>query len=396
MHSDGDRVNYRNRKLLRPDWRWRVRMHSAGLPSFANGLASGQAGEVPRTLVSIVIINFNYGRFLREAVASALAQSYARCEVIVVDDGSTDESLQVLEPFHGRITLVSKAQGGHVSALNAGFAASRGEVLFFVDADDTLRPECAARVMSAWRPGLCKMQFRLDTIDAKGIDQHMPFPYYPRNLTGGEIKRRALRFGYYPWPVSTGNAFARTFVAKLAPIPPERIFKSPDGFLNKMAPLYGDVAVLDEVLGAYRVHGGNLWAQSGKSINRATYARTVRFDAVLHAEFAAAASRFGFKVAEYGRQPVPQWIENRLLSLRLCPEQHPIPGDTIPGVLWLGLRSALAAPGITVLGRLSWMLWFIALAALPETMLLQVLRRSRAQSHRSPLARMLVKWSNRG
>ena len=326
---------------------------------------------------------------------SALNQSYVPLEVVVVDDGSTDNSLSILKKFEGQITIISQQRGGHVSAFNAGFAACQGEVVVFLDADDVLRPNCIARVMASWRRGLSKVQFRLNTIDADGIDQRMPFPDYPPSLTSEEIKRRLLRFGFYPWPVSSGNAFARDFVSKVTPIPQERIFKSPDGFLNKMAPLFGKVRVLDEVLGDYRVHGANVWAQSGRATNRETFARTVRFDAILHAEFVAAAGRFGFTVDDYVHQPVPQWIEMRLLSLRLCPEQHPIPHDTVANVLRLGVHSALVAPGVTMLGRLSWMGWFIGMALIPEQPLLRLLQRGRAQAHRSQWARSVVRMSKR-
>jgi ADP-heptose:LPS heptosyltransferase len=353
------------------------------------------ATDVSALLVSVVIINFNYGRFLEKAVTSALDQTYAPVEIVVVDDGSTDNSLCILKKYEGRVTLISKKRGGHVSAFNAAFAACRGEVIVFLDADDVLRPNCIARVMANWRRGLSKVQFRLDTIDAHGIDQRLPFPHYPPTLTSDEIKRRLLRFGWYPWPVSSGNAFARDFVLQVAPIPQERVFKSPDGFLNKMAPLFGNVEVLNEILGAYRVHGANVWAQSGKAANRATFSQTVRFDAVLHAEFVAAAARLGFTVEDYCHLPVPQWIEMRLLSLRLCPERHPITGDNMLAVLKLGLYSAAVAPGINIVGRLSWTSWFIAIAALPEWPLLYLVKRGRAQSRRSKWARALVGMSKR-
>ena len=221
------------------------------------------------------------------------------------------------------------------------------------------------------------------------------FQTIPPTLTSEEIKRRLLRFGWYPWPVSSGNAFARDFVAKVTPICEQRIFKSPDGFLNKMAPLFGTVGVLDEVLGEYRVHGANVWAQSGKATNREAFSRTVRFDAILHAEFVAAAARFGFMVDDYDHQPVPQWVERRQLSLRLCPERHPIADDTMLAVLSRGLHSAVVAPGLSVFGRLSWALWFILIAVLPEWSLLYFLQRGRAQSHRTNWARSLVSMSKR-
>src|SRR4051812_16040279 len=89
---------------------------------------------------SIIINNYNYGHFLRDAIDSALAQTYPCTEVIVVDDGSTDDSREVIAGYGQRVTAVFKENGGQASAFNAGFAASRGEVVVFLDADDTLLP----------------------------------------------------------------------------------------------------------------------------------------------------------------------------------------------------------------------------------------------------------------
>src|SRR5215213_900396 len=92
-------------------------------------------------LVSVIIDNYNYGRFLREAIDSALGQTYPRVEVIVVDDGSTDDSRAVIAAYGDRVVPVLKENGGQASAFNAGFAASRGELICFLDADDTFMPE---------------------------------------------------------------------------------------------------------------------------------------------------------------------------------------------------------------------------------------------------------------
>jgi glycosyltransferase involved in cell wall biosynthesis len=91
-------------------------------------------------LASVIIASYNYGRFLGDAIESALAQTYAPVEVIVVDDGSTDESRNVIARVGDRVQSILKANGGQASAWNAGFAASAGDVVLFLDADDLYRP----------------------------------------------------------------------------------------------------------------------------------------------------------------------------------------------------------------------------------------------------------------
>ncbi|MGL5878790.1 MAG: glycosyltransferase family 2 protein, partial [Xenococcaceae cyanobacterium] len=101
-----------------------------------------------RPLVSILINNYNYGKFLPEAIDSALAQTYDRCETIVVDDGSTDNSQEIIASYGDRIVPIFKTNGGQASAFNAGFAASSGDIICFLDADDVFLPEKAAAIAS--------------------------------------------------------------------------------------------------------------------------------------------------------------------------------------------------------------------------------------------------------
>ena len=89
-------------------------------------------------LASIIINNYNYGRFLADAIDSALSQTYPHVEVIVVDDGSTDSSRVIIGRYGDRITAVLKENGGQASAFNAGFRVSLGETIVFLDADDIL------------------------------------------------------------------------------------------------------------------------------------------------------------------------------------------------------------------------------------------------------------------
>src|ERR1700722_9815005 len=97
------------------------------------------------TTVDVVIDNYNYGRFVRDAGDSALAQDHPAVNVIVVDDGSIDDSRTVLRAYGDRIDLVLQDNAGQSAALNAGFERSRGELAMFLDADDVLVPDAASR-----------------------------------------------------------------------------------------------------------------------------------------------------------------------------------------------------------------------------------------------------------
>jgi glycosyltransferase involved in cell wall biosynthesis len=129
---------------------------------------SAPAGDAPA--VDIVITNHDYGRFLREALDSACAQTHPEVSVIAVDDGSGDESRGILAEYEDRVEVVLKEHGGQASALNAGIERCRGEVLLLLDADDRLHPLAAERVAAAFPAdaGLSQVQFPMTVVDALG------------------------------------------------------------------------------------------------------------------------------------------------------------------------------------------------------------------------------------
>lgn len=100
-----------------------------------------------------IISHFNYGQYIDEACESALAQSVPVDEILVVDDGSTDGSrdrIRTRWSGHERIRLIEKAHEGQLSCFNAGFAASSGEVVFFLDADDVWEPRFVEAVLGVY------------------------------------------------------------------------------------------------------------------------------------------------------------------------------------------------------------------------------------------------------
>jgi glycosyltransferase involved in cell wall biosynthesis len=100
-------------------------------------------------LVSAIIPSYNYGRYLAEAIDSVLSQTYPGIEVIVVDDQSTDDSVEIARGYGDRVRLVQVAHGGVSMARNTGVAVARGEYLAFLDADDVWVETKLARQVSA-------------------------------------------------------------------------------------------------------------------------------------------------------------------------------------------------------------------------------------------------------
>jgi glycosyltransferase involved in cell wall biosynthesis len=124
-------------------------------------------------LVSIVIDNYNYDLFLAQAIDGALGQTYSNIEVVVVDDGSTDNSCDVIARYGDRIVSVLKTNGGQASALNAGFAASKGEVICLLDAYDLFLPEKVSEVVE-----LFLSQVDVDWVFTESVPVQLNFPGY--------------------------------------------------------------------------------------------------------------------------------------------------------------------------------------------------------------------------
>jgi glycosyltransferase involved in cell wall biosynthesis len=283
-------------------------------------------------LVSIVVISHNYERYLREAIDSALAQDHAPLEVVVVDDGSTDSSREIIASYGERIRAVLKPNGGNSTAINAAFPETRGEIVMFLDADDFLYPQAASRVVSGWQEGCAKLEFRLSLVDAQGVRRGVEPPACAR-LPKGDAVAEIEAWGHYVTPVLGGNAFNRETLEQLVPIPDEPLFVNHnDGYLNPLTAFCGPIASLDEELGAYRLHGSNQWAYTSE-IDTTKLHERLRHELTRERYLHAAARRQGRSL------PDPLMVRNsghlmqRLASLKLDRASHPVPGDTVVRLL---------------------------------------------------------------
>lgn len=124
--------------------------------------------EMPK--VSVIIPCYNGARFLRQAIDSALTQSYPNVEVVVVDDGSTDDSGEIAHSYGDRIKVIEQPNSGLSAARNAGVKASSGDLIALLDADDVLLPECILNrvaLLANDRVGLVAGWFK--EIDEQGV-----------------------------------------------------------------------------------------------------------------------------------------------------------------------------------------------------------------------------------
>ena len=291
-----------------------------------------------RSCVSIVINNYNYEQFLTKAIDSALSQSYAAIEVIAVDDGSTDNSHEVISKYGDRIHAIFQENGKQAAALNTGFAASKGEIVLFLDADDYLLPTAVEQVVAAFQPGIGKVHFRLQVVDGENNSLGYLIPSIGMKLSTGEVWRKLLQTSSYVSSPMSGNAYRRETLTPVFPIPDE--YKTTaDDYLMISTPFYaGKLASIDEPVGAYRVHDSNQWALTTVSGSR--FRRFVQHDLQ---NFALLQQR----AQELGLHEVPADLERRslgriwprLASLRLEPQEHPVHSDNVLQLMFWGLRA---------------------------------------------------------
>lgn len=217
---------------------------------------STKVEPVARFSVSVVIPNHNYGHFLAEAIDSALQQSHHPLQVIVVDDASTDHSLAVIQAYGDRIeSVLLSTNKGQINAYNVGFERVRGDIVVFLDADDRLKPQALANVLEAFEPGVSKVHWKADLINAQGIPlgQHVP-----NLLVGGDMKAQLLDHGMlYPSPPGSANAYATAALRQMMPLPQHPTERhGADFFTIYGCALVGKVAVAGggRSLSDYRLH----------------------------------------------------------------------------------------------------------------------------------------------
>ncbi len=313
-------------------------------------------------IVSVIINNYNYARFLQESIESACNQSYPNIEVIVVDDGSVDNSKEVIESFGDRIRPIFQENAGQAAAFNTGFFFSQGEIILFLDADDILLPNAVEKVVSVWEPGAAKVHFLLNAIDGEGQPMGYTYPARGNYLGRGDVVPVLLNRGVYGVAPTTANALSRDALAKIFPIPAEEYRISADGYIATAIVFHGRVLAIEEVLGCYRIHGNNNW---GMAIDGKRFRAFIAHEVSKHNLILAKAADLGYTVPPDLLFRTNTHVRARLASLRLDRQNHPIPTDTVLNLLFHGIRSTWLYCALNRKKRLIITLWFLIVGFLP-------------------------------
>jgi glycosyltransferase involved in cell wall biosynthesis len=249
-----------------------------------------------KPLISVLIDTYNYAAFIPEAVESVLAQDFPaeEYEILVVDDGSTDDTREKIKKYGNRLRYIYKTNGGQASAFNAGLAAARGDIICLLDADDVWEAGKLRRVAETFRKDprtgmvrhlmgdMNRMSNRINT--ARG-ELSLPDDGNMEDF----LSRRIFAIG------SSALSFKRQFLENILPIP-EELRICPDEYLTSHIVFYSKVVTIRECLALRRLHASNSGLYSHNMLraeNLRNYIRTREMlDALLRKRIARTGTSF--------------------------------------------------------------------------------------------------------
>jgi glycosyltransferase involved in cell wall biosynthesis len=221
--------------------------------------------KMTNSRVSVLIDTYNHERFIERAIASVLDQDMAMdgVEIVVVDDGSTDGTPEIVRRFEPRVRLIRKTNGGQASAFNAGIAECHGEIVAFLDGDDWWAPQKLRKVLATMErdPEAGIIGNGITEVFENGDEHSEVLHDTPRfridSVEGARIfRRRKSQLG-------TSRMTVRTEVLRRILPVPEQIAIEADEYIFTLAAAFSVVSILGEPLTFYRIHSGNLFQLSG-------------------------------------------------------------------------------------------------------------------------------------
>jgi glycosyltransferase involved in cell wall biosynthesis len=223
-----------------------------------------RAASGDRITLGVVIINYNYARYIQQTIESVLNQTSPFDDFCVVDDGSTDNSLQQIEPYTNRLKLIRNANGGPLTATKAGIQVLTTDYIYILDADDLISPQFAERIRPYLLSRPVKLQCQLSSVDSEGNSLDNVFPSYPLGYNAQNMIEDNETIGFYMCPPTAANIYRSDYLRQidLSGVDPLECF---DGVVAMIAPYFGEVVTISEPLAYYRLHNTNR-----SSVGRAT------------------------------------------------------------------------------------------------------------------------------
>jgi hypothetical protein len=224
-----------------------------------------------KPLVSALIDTYNQGRYIEQAILSVLDQGFSpsELEIVVVDDGSTDETSSTVEKFAPRVRYLRKSNGGQASAFNLGIPQLRGAIVSFLDADDWWASGKLRAVLNAFEenPSVAAIGHGYFEVHGGAVPDVLIVPEHPckLDLTNQEAARVAA-VGR-PFLTTSRLSVRRETLDRILPIPNELIFSADYPIMNSVLAL-GGALILDQPLGFYRLHSDNHFAFDSQDLTK--------------------------------------------------------------------------------------------------------------------------------
>ncbi len=221
-------------------------------------------------LVSVLIDTFNQGQFLEQAIESVLAQdlSSSELEILVVDDGSTDNTASLMSKFAPRVRYLRKNNGGQASAFNAAFPELHGEIIAFLDADDWWTKDKLSSVLDAFskNPDVAAVGHGFYDTLADGTPSELVTPDVLHINFASPEQARIAAVGKCCLATSKMTV-RRRVLERMGPIPEELVFCADEPIMDAALALGGAV-LIERPLCYYRYHSNNFFGFDSKDFSR--------------------------------------------------------------------------------------------------------------------------------
>jgi glycosyltransferase involved in cell wall biosynthesis len=243
-----------------------------------------------------------------------------------------------------------------------GFEQSTGDIIIFLDSDDLLEPEVMREVAKVWRPGVSKVQYRMNVIDANSTQLGTAIPQFPPKDDPAKLRRDYLRTMAYTTPPGSGNAYSRDFVGNVFAIGP--MIPQSDAVLLTIAPLLGDVLTIRKPLARYRIHDASYGGMS--SLSAFKLRQRLHQDIEKAHLFATVSRQLRLPVARDPLRDSLNHLEYRFASYLVEPSAHPFPEDTKWSLVFRLMSSAAKSSQMPLRDRAILLAWSVACALAPR------------------------------